>query len=137
MYCRKQQRRAATVMEWAVVAPVFFLLLIGLIVGALGVFRYQQMASLAREGARFASVRGAKYAEVTGQAAATGSDVYDQVILPGATALDPAQLGYDVTWTPDNRQGSQVTVKVTYHWIPEAFLGGVDLTSTSTMTVSY
>jgi Flp pilus assembly protein TadG len=137
MYSRKQQRRAATVMEWAVVGPIFFLLLIGLIVGALGVFRYQQMASLAREGARFASVRGAKYAQVTGQPAATASDVYNQVILPGATALDPDQLGYDVTWSPDNRQGSQVTVKVTYHWIPEAFLGGVDLTSTSTMTVSY
>jgi hypothetical protein len=113
------------------------LFVIGLIVGGLGVFRYQQVASLAREGARYASVRGYKYQQVTGSPAATPADVYNDVLLPGAVALDQASLGYSVTWSPDNHQGSAVNVRVTYQWIPEAFLGGITLSSTSTAVVSY
>jgi Flp pilus assembly protein TadG len=123
--------------EWAVVAPVIVLFLFGLIVGGLGVFRYQQVASLAREGARYASVRGAQYEQTTRRPAATPEDVYNNAILPNMVALDPARLTYRVTWDPDNRQNSLVTVQVTYRWIPEAIFGGIDLTSTSTMAVSY
>jgi hypothetical protein len=42
-----------------------------------------------------------------------------------------------VSWNPDNQQKSMVTVTVTYQWLPEAFLGGVTLSSTSSMMVSY
>lgn len=132
-----QRRRGASLVEFAFVAPVFFLLVIGLVVGGVGVFRYQQVASLAREGARYASVRGSKYQQVTGNPAATPADVYNNAILPGSVALDPAQLSSSVTWSPDNKQGSTVSVQVTYRWIPEAFLGGVTLGSTSTVSMSY
>ncbi len=40
----------------------------------MGIYRYQQVASLAREGARYASVHGSQYAADTGNAAATASD---------------------------------------------------------------
>jgi Flp pilus assembly protein TadG len=133
----RDRRRGVTALEAAVVYPVFLLFLIGLVVGALGVFRYQEVSSLAREGARFASVRGASYQLYTGKTAATPKDVYDNVIKPGAIALDPARLDYAVTWSPDNRQGSHVTVEVSYNWVPEAFFGGVDLTSKATMPISY
>jgi hypothetical protein len=111
--------------------------MMGLIIAGLGVFRYQQVASLAREAARYASVRGSKYQQVTGNPAATPQDIYNNVILPGSVALDPAQLSYNVTWNTDNRPGNTVTVQVTYQWIPEAFLGGITLGSSSTVTVSY
>jgi hypothetical protein len=137
MVARQPRRRAATIVESAVVYPVLMLFVIGLIVGALGVFRYQELASLAREGARWASVRGAKYQAATGNPAATDSDVFNQAIQPRAVILDPASLNYSVTWNPDNRQGSTVTVTLTYNWVPEAFLGGITLSSTSTMTISY
>src|SRR5256885_11992030 len=97
---RRVPRRAAALVEFAIVAPVFLLFVMGLVVGGLGVFRYQQVASLAREGARYASVRGYKYQQVTGSPAATPQDVHNNVILPGAVALDPAQLSSSVTWNP-------------------------------------
>jgi len=137
MVRRLPRRRGAAIVEFAFVAPVFLLFLMGTIIAGLGVFRYQQVASLAREGARYASVRGTKYQQVTGYPAATPQDVYNDVILPGSVALDPAQLSYSVTWNADNRPGNTVTVQITYRWIPEAFLGGITLGSSSTMTVSY
>jgi Flp pilus assembly protein TadG len=135
---RNQPRRRGThVVECAVVFPALFLLLLGLLIGGLGVFRYQEVASLAREGARYASVRGYKYQQVTGRAAATATDVYSNAIAPRAVILDPANLSYNVAWNPDNKQGSTVTVQVSYQWVPEAYLGGITLSSTSTMPMSY
>ena len=59
MIRRLQRRRGAALVETAFVFPVLIVLMIGLIVGALGVFRYQEVASLAREGSRYASLHGA------------------------------------------------------------------------------
>jgi len=56
-----RSRAGATSVEFAMVAAVVLLMLIGLIVMALGVFRYQELARLAREGARYAAVRGTSY----------------------------------------------------------------------------
>ncbi len=137
MLLRSQRRRGVSVLEAAFAYPLFLMFLIGLVVGALGVFRYQEVASLAREGARWASVHGYSYSLATGQTAATAADVYTNAISPGAVALDPNRLHYQVTWNPDNRQGSQVTVQVSYDWVPEAFFGGVTLTSTATAPMSY
>lgn len=137
MQVRSKLRQGATLVENAIVLPVFLLMLIGFIVVALGVFRYQEVASLAREGARYASVRGDHYALTTGLATATPADVYNEAIKPMAVALDLSSLTYSVNWNPDKRQGSLVTVTVNYHWIPEALFGGVDISSTAVMPVSY
>jgi Flp pilus assembly protein TadG len=56
------RRRGATLVESAIVLPVVLLLLIGLIVSGMGVFRYQELAHIARETARYASVHGGQYA---------------------------------------------------------------------------
>jgi Flp pilus assembly protein TadG len=137
MLRREKNRSGATVVECAFIYPLFFLIVVGLVVGCLGVFRYQELASLSREAARWASVRGHQYQNATGETAATAKDVYDNVIKPKAKLVDATDLTYSVTWDPDNRQGSKVTVTVTYHWVPEAVFGGIDLTSTSTMIMSY
>ena len=137
MRCHQPRRRGTHAVECAIIFPLLFLLVLGLFVGGTGVFRYQEVASLAREGARYASVRGYKYQQVTGKPAATADDVFNNAISPRAVILDPSQLSYNVTWNPDNKQGSTVTVQVTYQWVPEAYLGGITLGSTSTMPVSY
>jgi hypothetical protein len=124
-------------LECAVLFPAAFTVLIGMIVGALGIFRYSELACLAREGARYAAVHGATYAQVTGKSAATSSDVYNNGILPKVVGLDTSQLTYNVTWGPDNKQGSNVTVKLSYTWVPEAYWSTMTLSSTSVMTVSY
>jgi Flp pilus assembly protein TadG len=133
----RRPRRGATTVEFAVVSSAVLILLVGLVVGSLGVFRYHEVARLAREGARYASVRGAVYARTTGRPAATQADVYQNAVLPGAVALDPSKLSAAVSWSPDNQPGSQVTVTVTYVWVSEAIFGTMSLSSTAMMPVSY
>ncbi len=70
-----RDQRGVSAVEAAVVYPVTLLLLIGTMVVGLGNFRYQQLQSLAREGARYASVRGPNYAAATGNSEATAAAV--------------------------------------------------------------
>ena len=145
----RKQRRGATVIEFAIAAPIAFFLILAIIVGGLGVFRYHQVASLAREGSRWASVHGGQYEKETGLPAATPEDVLNTVILPAAVTLDPDLLSCEVTWDESNKPlqviddvqnpfGNTVTVTVSYQWFPELYLiGPINLTSTSTSQMSY
>lgn len=140
-------RPAATMVEFAIVGSVTFLMLLGLLIGGLGVFRYQQVARLARDASRWASVHGTQYALDTKNSAATATDVYNQAIVPNATGLDLTKLTYAVTWNATNSpyslnaQGAQVantvTVNIKYKWIPEAFFVSMTLSSTSVSVMSY
>jgi Flp pilus assembly protein TadG len=155
---RYNVRPAATLVEFAVVAPVTFLLLLGLLIGGMGIFRYQEVAFLAREASRWACVHGAQYAKDTGKPSASPDDgnwsggsgqctlLYNNVIRPKATALDLSKLTYQASWNTDNTQyhtvngnrvTNAVTVTVTYRWIPEAYLGGITFNSTSVALMSY
>ena len=95
-------RRGATTVEVALVLPILFMFILGTVVLGLGVYRYQQVAALAREGARYASVRGTQYAANTGNAAAKSTDVYNNTILPMAIGLIASNLSYSVTWNTSN-----------------------------------
>src|SRR5687767_14944556 len=101
---RSADRSGATLVEMAIAMTVLFLVLFGLILGSIGVFRYQQVAQLAREGSRWASVHGATYAREQKKPAATPQDVYEQAIRPRATAMDPNNLSYAVSWDQSNEQ---------------------------------
>lgn len=151
-------RRAATLVECAIVYPAVLLLLLGLLIGAMGVFRYQEMASLAREASRYASCHGGLYAKEN-NTSVKSSDIYNNVIVARAVSLNLQQLSYSITcnnpssvpWdtynypfhTIINSNGdivpiqNTVTVTLTYQWIPEAYLGGVTLTSTSVLPMNY
>lgn len=159
-------RKGATILEFAVIAPATFLVLLGLIVGGLGVFRYQEVAHLAREATRYASTHGGQYIR-DGLPASTGvsaisSDSDIQAYLASKTVgLDPAKLTVTITWSSPNTINPRnmpsyvdtdtslvppgqkvvqnyVTVTVTYDWMPEVFVvGPVRLTSSSTVAMSY
>ena len=142
-------RPAFAATESLVVLPVLMFLIISTVVGGYGVFRYQQIAMLAREGARYASVHGGQYQQDTGKSAATAKDIYNNAISPYATSLDMSQLSYAVSWNSSNMPyamtgdyekptNSTVSVTVTYKWFPEIYLvGPITLSSTSTMPMSY
>jgi len=136
--------------EFAVVAPVTFLLLLGLLIGGLGIFRYQQVARLSRDAARWASVHGTQYAQDTNSPAATAQDVYNQAIAPNAQGLNLSKLTYSVTWNTSNspyhmatvngqqaKVANTVTVSINYQWVPETFLGAVNLSSTTVSVMYY
>ncbi|GBD35584.1 hypothetical protein HRbin36_00697 [bacterium HR36] len=143
-------RAGAALVEFALVAPLVFLFLLGLVIGSLGVYRYLQVAALAREASRWAAVHGADYARETGQPPATAQDIFQRLIVPRAIGLDISRLSCTVTWDTSNApsritvQNNQViavantvTVTVRYQWIPEAFLGGITLRSTSISPMYY
>jgi Flp pilus assembly protein TadG len=161
MLQRKVRRRAGTILvESALVYPVLFVLILAIIMFGLGVFRYQQVAHAAREGARWASVHGAQYAKERSVAAATPEQVYAGAVLPHMAGAQPAALTYAVTWpldrngNPDKRPtrsytytdagGTQrtgavtntVTVTVTYQWNTVLF-GTIPVSSTSVTPISY
>ncbi len=127
-------RQGTTMLECAVIFPLTFMLLLGLVVGAMGILRYQEVAALARAGARYASTHGAQYRKDAGlplsnPGTSAGSkdgfmwyavnplvssgadtswagDIYDQAIRPTKVALDPYFLGCQVGWPPVINQAS-------------------------------
>jgi Flp pilus assembly protein TadG len=151
MRYRATERRGATVVEGAFVYPVTFLLVLGLLIGSSGIFRYQEMANLSREAARYAAVHGTQYAKDANVTAPMPSDIYDAAIAPKIVSLDTTLLNYSITYNSSNAPYhttidangnvtpvyNTVTVILTYQWIPEAYLGGITLTSTSVMPMSY
>jgi Flp pilus assembly protein TadG len=161
MMLRRRERRAGAILvESALVYPILFVVVFGVIMLGFGVFRYQQVAHAAREGARWASVHGAQYAKERGVAAATPDTIYTNAILPQMGGADPAGLGYSVTWytdaagNPDKRPSrpytytdssntqrvgtvtNYVTVTVTYNWNTVLF-GVVPVSATSVTPISY
>ena len=56
-----RKRSGAYAIEAAFVFPIVFFLLLMIVIGSLGIFRYQECAYLARMGTRFGSVRGDNY----------------------------------------------------------------------------
>jgi Flp pilus assembly protein TadG len=144
-------RRGATLVESAFVLSVLFFLLLSVVIGGHGVLRYQQLAMLAREGARYASVHGGQYAQENNTTVPTQDQIFTNVIAPMAVGFDTTQMGYSITYnttswpyhtTLDSNNNvvpiqNTVTVKLTYTWVPEAFLGGVTLSATSVMPMSY
>jgi Flp pilus assembly protein TadG len=156
-------RRGATAVEAALVLPIVFMFIIGMVVIGLGIYCYQQMASLAREGARYASVHGSLYALVPGNTSLQASDIYNNAIKPMAVGLNLSNLTYTIQWGT-NVSGSwvwtnwvssssspptsttaggatlynSVQVTVTYKWMPEMYIAGpINLTSTSVMPMSF
>ena len=131
---RPRQRDGATVVEMAIILPVFVLLLIGLCVAGLGVFRYHQIAALAHESARWASVHGREYSKRTGKPVATSDGIYQNVIKNRAVALDMNKVSYDVKWDANL---ASVAVTVRYQWTPEAFFAPLTFSSTAQVLATY
>jgi hypothetical protein len=136
--------------EAAIVYPIAFMLTLGLVVFAVGVYRYDQVASLAREGARWASVHGGQWATDVNKGTLTSStDIYNNAIKPSAAGLNLTDLklssvtysdsGQMPTYTASgNLKTNMVTVTVTYTWLPEAYVGStLTLKSTSSMPITY
>ena len=133
-------RRGTSAVEAAVVYPVTILLLIGTVVLGLGVFRYQQVQCLAREGARYASVHGPQYAADSQKPYATSQDVLDYITHNLAVGLQTNDLSCTVTWSPNpptTSTPSTVSVYLTYTWNPEAYFTSMTVSATSVMPVTY
>lgn len=127
-------RRGGTALECALVYPVALLLLLGTIVIGLGIFQYQQLQALAREGARYASVHGPAYKAATGNSEASTTSVltYLDGLEVGLNGFNCTNVSYSATTLP-----CTVTVTLTYTWKPAAVVSSTSWTLSSTMPVTY
>jgi Flp pilus assembly protein TadG len=131
--CRRDRRGAAAV-EFAIVAPVFFLMILGMIEMGRAVMVQQIITNASREGARLAVLPGTTAAQVTERVdeiltASTISGATVEILDPSGTPTNPETAEYgDVI---------RVTVSVPFSevsWLPASkFLSGRTLTASTVM----
>jgi Flp pilus assembly protein TadG len=155
MMLRRRRRRGTALVESAMVYPVLFLLVLGIVILGISVFRYQQVAHIAREASRWAAVHGARYSRETGMPTTTPQSVYTNVIVPQAAGMGLDGITHSVVWTTNQEQthsmvvidpatgndkvvtvANTVSVTVTYSWNTGLF-GTVPVSSTSVMVMSF
>ena len=129
---RWQSERGNELVELSLVGPLLFMLVFGIMEVGRAIWIYDTVAHLAREGARYAIVRGGE----SGRAASTADvDAHLQSLAAGMTGL-----AVTTTWTPDNEPGSVVQVRVDRPFDPIVPLVGlppITLSSTSRMVISF
>lgn len=106
--------------EFALVAPIFLLMVFAIIDFGRYVYYVQILNNAAREGTRYAIVHGDLSLAPTGPPDdPSGAAVKDVVrnYLVGVIGIDDASvLDIQPTWTPDNSRDNPVTVAVTYEF---------------------
>jgi Flp pilus assembly protein TadG len=117
--CQQVHRWAASIVEAAVILPITCLLTIGMVIGAVGIYRYQEVAHLAREGARYAATHGGRYQEdgqpaATGVAAITDSTSMSNYLTQETSALDPNNLTVAVSWETMDSSGTRAAASGNY-----------------------
>jgi Flp pilus assembly protein TadG len=129
--CRsfRKKRRGAAAVEFAVVAPIFLLLVFGMIEYGRMVMVQQVLTNASREGARRAVLDGSTNQQVV--------DVVDQYLTSGS--IDGANITVTPTNPEDAAFGDPVTVSVDIQfsqvsWLPSPmYLGGRTLSATTVM----
>lgn len=134
--------------EFALVAPVFFLFLFGIIEGGRFIFYYEMLSNATREGARYAIVNGANSLTCsTGPAAPgttscnpSGSHVVDRV-RNAAIGMIGSAIAVTPVWhdPADNGRGSTITVTATYSYsslVPLVPLPAITVQAESSLVIN-
>jgi Flp pilus assembly protein TadG len=142
---RTSTRRGQALAEFAIVAPLFFLVLFAVIDFGRYVYYVQVLNNAAREGARYAIVHGAlALPPRTGPPDDPSGSRVITVVRNYATGIigltDPSVLDIDATWEDDlNVRGNWVTVEVTYSFnsvIPLVPLPAIPVKGASTLVIN-
>ena len=131
---RRKRQSGSAMLEAALCFNVFVLMLFGTLEMGRMTFVHNHLSYAARDGARYASVRGNSSGHV-----ATSTDV--QTYLRGRTlGMDSSVLTVTTTWTPDNKPGSTVNVHASYNYdvlaLSKYFGSTFTLSSSAKMLVS-
>lgn len=129
---------AQGVVEFALVGPLFFLMLFGTIEAGRLLWINHELTDGTRAGARWASVRGERF-ENAGNSQITAGQV-EAVILDSTSVLNNS-LTVNLSWDPDRAPGSQVTVATTYVYQPLignfVGIGSFTMSRQSELTIHY
>jgi Flp pilus assembly protein TadG len=150
-YGRRSSRRGQALVEFAFVAPIFFLLLFGIIDFGRYVYYVQVLNNAAREGARYAIVHGSGSFTPVGPAQddptvagivrtyAVGVIGSSAVLTIHSYWADPAPPGNPPN-VPSNNRGSKVRVTVAYDFhslIPIVPIPPITINGESTLVINH
>ena len=143
--------------EFALVAPLFFLLLFGIIEAGRFIFYYETLSHATREGARYAIVNGANTlgcpsgppAPASSACDTSGADVVDEV-RQAAVGVPSSAVTVERCWwyvacdfatygDGDNARGATVTVAASYTYsslIPLVPLPPITVTAESSLVIN-
>jgi Flp pilus assembly protein TadG len=154
---RHWRARAQAMVEFAMVAPIFFLLLFGIIEAGRFIFYYETLSHATREGARYAIVNGANTLGCPSGPPATGSSACDTSGANVVTEVRQAALGvpsagvavqrcwwyvacdFGTYGDGDNARGANVTVAASYTYsslIPLVPLPPITVTAESSLVIN-
>lgn len=153
----RHRSRAQAMVEFALVAPLFFLLLFGIIEAGRFIFYYETLNHATREGARYAIVNGANTIGCPTGPPAPGASACD---VPGnnvvtrvrqsAFGMSATGISVDRCWwylacdfathgDGDNARGATVTVTASYTYsslIPLVPLPPINITAESSLVIN-
>jgi hypothetical protein len=116
--------RGSALVEFAVTGLLFFALVFGIMEASRAIYHYNIIASVAREGTRFAAVRGSE----SGRPASV-ADIQD-FVRGRALGINPTVI---VNWSPANNPGGIIQVEVQHTFTTIMPLAGVpNMTMSST-----
>lgn len=128
----RRSEKGSAIVETALVFPIAFMLLFGVMQCSLVILTYNTTTFGSRAGARYAIVNGS-----TSASPATAATV-KSAVLASMPAVPTSSITVATTWSPNNQPGSIVTVKVTVTvtpMIPFVTTHLVTFSSTSQMTI--
>ena len=133
---RNRAEKGASMVEFALVAPAYMMLVYGLVLLSFIVAGYCSAAYAAQIGVRYAIVRGG---DNTLGTVCTAANITN-LLTPYLWAAPKNGFTVTTTWTPDNNTGStvKITVLITYNTaIPFAAARTVTVGSTAQGTILY
>lgn len=147
---RRSSSRGQALVEFALVAPIFFLLLFGIIEAGRFILYYQTLNNATREGARYAIVHGSNSFCPSGPMPPGQSPPTSCYDLPGARVVQQVKdsafgvLGPNVVVTPTwgstgNGRDSDVTVRATYTYntmVPLVPLPAITISAESKLVIN-
>jgi len=134
----RHSNRGAVLLEFAAVFTVLFMFLFAIMDLSRALYAYQWVADAAREGTRYAMVRGATCKSWPSACPASASDIQSYIKSVPA-GINPQAVTVTTTWTPDNQPGSLVQVQVQYSFQPIFPLipkGALVMSSSSQVVIS-
>jgi Flp pilus assembly protein TadG len=125
--------RGQALAEFALVAPIFFVILFGIIESGRFIFHYEMLSSATRDGARYAIVHGG-----TSSNPATADEIEDVVLDSALAIADDGNLVVTTVWPVSNARGETVTVGVAYTYDPIVpLLPPITITAESTLVINH
>jgi Flp pilus assembly protein TadG len=128
-----KDRSGVSVVEFALVASVFFSVMFGLIDLARIIMAQNALSQGVREAARYAIVHGS-----SSSSPAAASDIQTAVGTNAQPMLQPAAITSTASFSPNNNPGSTVTVQASTTWTPlVSFVPwpSITLTASSVLTI--